>query len=225
MRNPCERRRVPRAYGLVALLLSALLPACSSTEPLTENTRFEAAGRTAFDDGAQQPPSAGTLYAMARILEAQGKDAELEVVLEKILRMAPEFPPAYNDLARLQMRKGRTEDAIQTLLEGCSVAPNDPVLLNNIGMCWLVSGRYEEALDSFSRAAAADPRNGRYRANAATSLGMLGRYEEALSLFSQVVSESEAHHNLALLCEARGDNDRAAAEAKLAGAEDPPPGP
>ncbi|MEW6747081.1 MAG: tetratricopeptide repeat protein [Planctomycetota bacterium] len=225
MRSRRERRRLRWACGLVALLLPALLPACSSTEPVTGNTRFETAGSTSFDDGAQQPPSAGTLYAMARILEAQGKNGELEVVLQKILRMAPEFPPTYNDLARLQMRNGRTGDAIQTLLEGCRIAPNDPVLLNNIGMCWLISGRYEEALDSFSRAAAADPHNGRYRANAATSLGMLGRYDEALSLFSQVVSESEAHHNLALLCEARGDNDRAAVEAKLAGAEDLPPAP
>jgi hypothetical protein len=56
----------------------------------------------------------------------------------------------------------------------------------------------------------------RYRGNMALALGMLGRYEESLSLYQQVVSPSDAHFNLAVICDARKDPARAEQEYKLA---------
>ena len=51
----------------------------------------------------------------------------------------------------------------------------------------------------------------------ATSLGLLGRYDEALSLYEQVIPILDAHHNLAVISEVRGDDDRAAKERASAG--------
>ncbi|MGB6909635.1 MAG: tetratricopeptide repeat protein [Methyloceanibacter sp.] len=72
-------------------------------------------------------------------------------------------------------------------------------------MCMLVGDRYGEALSMFSEAAGIMPEDARYRANMAVALGMMGRYAEALSLYEQIMSSSDAHHNLAILREARND--------------------
>ncbi len=55
------------------------------------------------------------LLALSRLLASQGKDAEAQFVLEKVLREEPKFIPAYVDLAELHMRHDRTELARQTL--------------------------------------------------------------------------------------------------------------
>ena len=45
---------------------------------------------------------------------------------------------------------------------------------------------------------------------------MLGRYEEAMALYQRVVKPQQAHYNLAVVCEARKDTKRAAAEFAIA---------
>jgi tetratricopeptide (TPR) repeat protein len=169
-----------------------------------------------FEKGAGRPPSAETLYTMARILEAQGKDAVQEFLLGRIIEEHPRFLPAYSSLARLRMRQERIREAAGVLQTGLRQAPDDPVLINDLGMCRLLEESYDEALGHFTRAAALDPDESRYRANMAVALGMMGRYDECLSLYAQVVPPWDAHHNLAVLCEARSDRRRAAEEHRRA---------
>lgn len=146
-----------------------------------------------------RPPTAKTLYLMADILSAQGKDGEAEQLYKRILSEHPDFLPACNDLAALQMRQRRIPEATQTLQAGLENNPNDPVLLNNMGMCCLIRRDYERALSYFTDAAAVVPENTRYRSNMATSLALLGRREEALSLYRQILPEEEAMENIRIL--------------------------
>jgi len=146
-----------------------------------------------------RPPTAKTLYAMADILTTQGRDAESEVLLKRVIREYPEFLPAYNSLAELQMRQGRINEAIETINSGLRIRPEDPVLLNNLGMCWVVRRDYEKALEMFTTASGIMPENARYRANMAVALGLLGRYQESLSLFEQILPEKQANHNLDII--------------------------
>ncbi|MCK4602245.1 MAG: tetratricopeptide repeat protein [Phycisphaerae bacterium] len=166
----------------------------------------------AFQKGANRPPTAKTLYAMAKILASQGKDTECRFVLVRLIREYPDFMVAYCDLAELYLRQDQVDAAIQTLAVGLRVSPRAPVILNNLGMCCLLKKDYEKALESFAEAAAIVPDNIRYRSNMAVAMGMLGRYDEALSLFMQVVPPADAHYNLSVVCEARGDHQRAAKE-------------
>lgn len=146
-----------------------------------------------------QPPSAKTLYSMADILAAQGKDTECEFVLRRCIGEHPRFTPAYNGLAELQMRQGRVNEAIDVLSEAIRVRPQDPVLLNNLGMCFLVRKQYGKALELFITAAGLVPESPKYRANMATTLGLLGRHEESLALLQQVLPEDEARSNAEIL--------------------------
>jgi serine/threonine-protein kinase len=140
---------------------------------------------------------------MADILAAQGKDTECESVLLNCVRLHPDFAPAYNSLAELQMRQGRVHEAANVLSGALRRWPNDAVLLNNLGMCSLIRRDYEKALGYFTQAAAHAPRSEKYRANMATSLGMLGRDAEALALLRQILPEREAVHNADVLRRAR----------------------
>ena len=160
-----------------------------------------------FERGRNRPPTARTLYAMADILAGQGKDSGCEIVLRKILREYPRYAPAYNSLAELLMRCGRTNEAVDIVSQGLRIHPADPVLLNNSGMCWLIRRDYKKALEMFTQAASQMPENARYRANMAVALGLMGRDEDSLALFRQVLPEDRASHNLSILRRARIDSN------------------
>lgn len=157
----------------------------------------------AFDSGGDQPPSPKTLHAMARIFAAQGRDAECEAMLVRILREERNFLPAYCDLAELRMRQRRTQDAAEAIRMGLDIAPEDPVLLNDMGMCRMLQAKYPEALENFSLACSSAPWNTRYRSNMALALGMVGRDEEAKALYQQLMPAKDVSANLALIKQAR----------------------
>jgi Flp pilus assembly protein TadD len=184
---------------LLSVALSLALSAgCAQQQaaprlPVRENAP---ASDSAFDKAADRPPTTKTLYVMAKLYAGQGKDAEAEAALKRVLVESPKFTPAYCELAEAQLRQGRAEDAVRTLSAGLKVAPRDPVLLNDLGMCHLLKKDYERALTSFRAASAANPSDARYRSNTAVSLGMLGRYDEALVVYAQVVSPADAARSL-----------------------------
>ena len=145
---------------------------------------------------SEPPPTAKTLYVIANILATQGRDAECQSVMERIIREYPQFFPVYNSLAKLQLRQGLKKEAIETLQAGLSIQPGDATLLNNIGMCRLICMEYEKALEMFTKAAGIMPQNARYRANMAVTLSLMGRYDESLSLFRQILSPEDADYNV-----------------------------
>lgn len=156
-----------------------------------------------FQKQSNRPPTAKTLIAMADILAKQGKDPECELVLQRAIQDYPKFLPAYDKLAEVQMRRGRTDAAIGTIRNALRIHSGEPVLLNNLGMCRIVRRDYEKALEMFTKAAGIVPENAKYRANMAVALGLVGRDEESLSLLKQVLPDRQADHNLSVLREAR----------------------
>lgn len=209
--NSPERNgmRLETLFFIASLAITAL-GGCSQTPEERTKEKLD----RAFQEGVGRKPTAETLYAMSKILAAQGREGTYEYTLTKIIEDYPQFLPAYCDLAELRVRQKRLEEALDAVEDGLAEAPGDHVLLNNLGMCRLLRGDHELALDAFRRAVEASPDNVRYRANMAASLGMLGRYDEAYSLYQQVMIPSDAHYNVAVLAETRKDVDRAAVEYK-----------
>ncbi len=195
---------------ILLLTIALASPGCKSPAAKAAEGRAE----DQFQAGSNRPPSSETLYAMARIVRTQGKDSVQDFLLRKIIEENPGFLPAYNDLAELQIRRNRIDEAQETVEVGLRHGRGDPVLTNNLGMCWLLKGERERALALFVRAAGKAPEDTRFRANMAVALGLLGRYDESLNLYLQLVPEWDAHHNLAVLCESRKDYLRAAEESR-----------
>jgi len=192
---------------IVGFLFILCVGGCSETVGSGTNTDWVMdKSELEFQSQSDNPPTAKTLCAMADILATQGRDSECEYVLKRIMQDNPKFLPAYNSLAELQMRQGRTNVAIETLQHALKINSEDTVLLNNLGMCWIVRRDYENALKMFTRAAGIMPENVKYRANMAVALGLMGRDEESLSLFRHVLPEDQANHNLSVLREARNSN-------------------
>jgi Flp pilus assembly protein TadD len=185
---------------LVAGILCLLLAGCQQPSQVkAKDSSGFAKPETRSEVQPDQPPSAKTLYSMADILATQGKDTDCEFVLRRCITQYPDFTPAYNSLAELQMRQGRVHEAVAILSKALETRPKDPVLLNNLGMCYLVRKEYDKALDYFTRAAGVVPESEKYRANMATALGLLGRHEEALALLEQVLPKDKARHNAEVL--------------------------
>ncbi len=157
----------------------------------------------AFEQGANQPPTVKTLYALADILSAQGKNEQAELVLKRIVKEHPEFLPAWNSLAELQMRQRHIDEAVNTLSAARKINPKDPVLLNNMGMCYMIRQDYNKALEMFTATTDIKPENARYRANMAVCLAFLGRDDEAISLYRQILPENQVQHNLNIIRAAR----------------------
>lgn len=206
-RYPTFAGRRLAVAGVVCLSVLAL-GGCSQSRrsAARQGARYDKP-QTASEPGRDLPPTARTLYSMAQILTAQGKDADGEFVLRRCVQEHPRFTPAHNSLAELQMRQGRIHEAIATLSTALKISRRDPVLQNNLGMCLLLRKEYEGALRQFTDAAGMVPENEKYRANMATALGLLGRQEESLALLQQVLPRDKAEHNAQVL---RKAHDQAA---------------
>jgi tetratricopeptide (TPR) repeat protein len=190
------------AAGVCAVLFSCYAPP-SAKAPGAENS---------FDSAAERPPTAKTLYTMARIVIGQKRPRDALPLLREVIRTDPNYLPAYVAIAECQMQSQEFDGALQTLLAGLSKAPNDAVLLNDAGMCYVARENYLLAFDYFTKATAVEPTNSRYVGNRAMAMGMLGRYDAALAAYCQVISPADAHYNVGVLCESRGDFDRATKE-------------
>jgi protein O-GlcNAc transferase len=208
---------------LAALTLAAAFPGCAGSGggPTNEAPAPQSRGADPFDTGANQPPNAKTLFRLARILAAQGRDDECRFVLQDLTGKYPQFAPAWCDLAELHMRASRTDDATEVLERGLQALPNDARLTGNLGMCYMIKGDHQRALDAFARAASIGSDDARHRANMAAALGMLGRYDESLAEYEKVVAPAAAHFNLAVLAKARQDQPRAEQELAMAMSLDP----
>lgn len=186
----------------ISLLAAVLLVAAGCEQPQNTNSHQAGQQNPLSEDDPFDPdrkPTAITLYLMADIMSAQGKDAEAEQLYRRIQGEYPEFRPAYNAYAALLMRQRRIPEATKLLESGLEQHPRDPVLLNNMGMCCLIRKDYPRALGYFTDAAGVVPENTRYRSNMATTLALMDRKEEALALYRQILPEEEAMENIQAL--------------------------
>ncbi len=182
--------------GLAMGALAINFAGCATTQAAQEDGSFGGKG----DEQAGSPaPRANTMYGMCRILRAQGKTEQAEVALVGLMSQFPEFSPTYNDLAEIQLDRGRLDDAIHYLSEGLKVAPTDPILQNNAGVCALLKHDYAAALEHFQAAAAVAPYEARYKANIALATGLNGDPEQSKALYEDVVSADAAEHNTQII--------------------------
>jgi Flp pilus assembly protein TadD len=211
-----------RLASLLIALCPCLAPACVSSP---EGTGAEHELDSGV--GGERAPSVRTLHSMARVLAAQGRDAQCQLVLEKLIREHPGFMPAYVELAELLMRRGQSYDASQVLAAAVQQNPSDPVVQNDLGMALMLAGDPTRALEHFTQAVELAPEDARGQANRAAALGLLGRYDEALDAYLAIVPPEDAHFNLGVLAESRGDGPRARREFAIAEAFErgskPPP--
>jgi len=189
-------RRVMTGLVMAALAVSAT--GCATTQAAQKENGMDADGDQVSTSAL---PKANTMYGMCRIMRAQGKTEQAEVALVGLMSQYPNFSPTYNDLAEIQLDRGRLDDAIHYLTEGLKVAPTDPVLNNNAGVCALLKHDYAKALEHFQAAAAVAPYEQRYKANVALATGLSGDTDKSKALYGEVVSGEDAEFNTGIIKE------------------------
>ncbi|MCH8164260.1 MAG: tetratricopeptide repeat protein [Planctomycetes bacterium] len=163
-----HRRLAASVLSTPTLLAAPLVGGCTGSERQSRMSYSSGAVPSSnSEDAAGRPPTAKTLYRMAKILAAQDKLVHSETVLRTTIKRYPKFMPAHCELARVFVAQRKIAAAAQTLQHALQINPNDPVLLNDLGMCWMLIGAYEDALAAFSEAADAAPHDARYKASMA----------------------------------------------------------
>ena len=172
--------------------------------------------RTYFDGGALQDPEPMTIVLTGRVLKSQGRVVEAEYILRRAMVEYPAFGPTYSELGELLLKDGRTGEAISVLEVGITELPKDALLHNDLGICLVVAGEFKRAADEFTSARNLVPTDATYTANLAMVMGLMGEYDAAIALYLEVIPTVEAHENVAVLAEARGDLGRAETDRAIA---------
>jgi tetratricopeptide (TPR) repeat protein len=101
------------------------------------------------------------------------------VLFQHAVEVAPDAVLAQNNLGRILLDSGKTDQAMVHLQKAVAEDPEYPLSLKNLGNAYFIRGRFAEAEAVFTRAVKAKPDWGDARFDHAIALKQLGRSEEA----------------------------------------------
>jgi Flp pilus assembly protein TadD len=110
----------------------------------------------------------------------RGDAGAAEKLYREALALAPDFAPAYVNLADLLRAQGREEEGERVLREGLKRAPASADLHHALGLLHVRRQRYEAGLASLAQAARLAPENPRYQYVYAVALHDRGRPRESI---------------------------------------------
>ncbi|NYT64178.1 tetratricopeptide repeat protein [Alcaligenaceae bacterium] len=101
---------------------------------------------------ADLPNTAEIKYDLAMLYERQGKFAEFETLMKRIIELDPNNANAYNSLGYTYADQNRMLDEAQNLLErALDLEPDNPYILDSVGWYLYRTGDYEAAIEYLRR--------------------------------------------------------------------------
>jgi arylsulfatase A-like enzyme/Tfp pilus assembly protein PilF len=135
------------------------------------------------------------LIQQAQAFELEAKYADAERVYREIVAEIPDSPESYVNLAIVQARQNRFDQAIATLDLGIARIPDSEILLVRLGHTYLVTGRVKEALATMEKVLVLNPQNVDALTVCAGALEATGRKGEARSFYERALAiEPESRH-------------------------------
>jgi tetratricopeptide (TPR) repeat protein len=169
-------------------------------------------------DGPKRPPQAQTCVAFGDFRLQSAADPKLTALereqlrdqgrraYQQALKIDPGCQAAYRGLGRLYQAAGDYERAVETYNKGLKRLPKAAPLWYESGLCHARHKDWNGALEHLKVAVSLDADNAGYAKTLGFCLGMVGRYEESFASFRKVLSEGQAHYNVArVLHHARHD--------------------
>jgi Flp pilus assembly protein TadD len=172
--DPVRGVRV-EAAGAVSSIPAGLL----SPEQAAARDRAFDEYRDAQSFNADRPEGQLGLGVLAASL---GRVEEAERAYREALARAPEFVPAYVNLADLYRTLARDDEGERLLREGLTVVPDSPELWHSLGLLLARAQRTPEALDALARAAASETATARYLYVYGVALDSTGDTRRALEV-------------------------------------------
>jgi len=153
--------------------------------------------------GRQDAPSViplGEALALADRCRAEGRLAEAETLLRRILEAQPSLPEAEHLLGLVAHQNGKLSEAIDHVRRASELAPQVALFHANLGEMLRLAGRPRLAVEAARRALALDPGMGMAHSNLGVALYELKDYEGAMLAHRAAVAAepdfAEAHSNL-----------------------------
>ena len=161
------------------------------------------------------------VLAAARSMERQKEWIGAREKYESYLKKNPHSVKACHRLAIVCSHLGDTVAATRYFTQAKQLDPNNSEVLNDFGYALYQRGQYEAAEKALAAALQNDAKNPRIMNNLALVVGHQGRFKESYTMFRNIMSEAEAHANVAYIHTQRGEGELALKEYDLALSADP----
>ena len=133
-------------------------------------------------------------------LQAEGRLDEAADHYHRAIALAPDYPPAYNNLATAQRAKGQLAEAVATYRQALRLREEYPEAQYNLANALMDAGQPAEAVDHFRIALRTIPASADVRNNLGIALIGLGKRDEAIAEFRAALEADpnsiRAHRNL-----------------------------
>lgn len=121
----------------------------------------------------------------AETLELEGNFAEAAQVYGQILELSPQSPAHYVNLALMEAKMDRFEEAVRTLERGTTAIPGSVTLLSRLAHTYMVMGRLQKSLDAWQAVLVIDPEYFDGLLASGWILDVIGKKEEARSFLEK----------------------------------------
>ena len=156
---------------------------------------------------AANPKNLAALFHLGSLYLELGRTAEARACAEKMVAIAPQFAPAYNNLAFLDSTTpGKLDQAREYARKARSLDSGDPSISDTCGWIEWLSGDYRQALPLLLEAASRLPNAASVQYHLAMTHYMMHQSPEAIAAFEKALAisgkfpeEAEAHAHLATL--------------------------
>ncbi|MBE9051243.1 tetratricopeptide repeat protein [Nostocales cyanobacterium LEGE 11386] len=128
------------------------------------------------------------LLQQANTLSSQGKFADAEENLRKLIKKFPKYSFGHFELGNVLFRQDKAEEAISAYREAIRLNSNHALAYNGIGLVYASQNRWEEAITEYQKALEINPNYGDALANSALALLQTNKRNEALASLEKALN-------------------------------------
>jgi tetratricopeptide (TPR) repeat protein len=124
----------------------------------------------------------------AETLEMEGRFSEAAEVYKQMLALNPQSPVNYVNLALMEAKMDRFDEAIRALEQGIAAVPGSLTLLSRLAHTYMVMGRLQKSLDAWQAVLVIDPDYFDGLLASGWILDIMGKKEEARGFLEKALA-------------------------------------
>lgn len=141
----------------------------------------------------QDPDNVDALRLLAGIAMRAKQWGDAEVLLEKALRIAPDFFQGWMDLGHARQEQDRVDAALEAYARAIQQEPGKAAGYASSGTVAGIAGRHDLAIEFYNKALARDPGHPGALTGIGHVLKTLGRQDEGVAAYRECIRRNPAH--------------------------------